>query len=222
MSETFKTRGGHGATMRAMNRFAPRPNASTPPARQAPKGAWLALKLLLSAGVGWALVQPLLQPEAGGVLRELEGLGPWGAAGVLAVFLGLVWAYARDLRRCLAWVEPAHRAAAPGRVWLMFVLPYNFIEDFCIVHDVARSLRAQAAHHPGLARLRSFGWVSGWGWCAAQLLSLLPNAPGEWAAWLALLLWAWHWAFIRRALGALGGPVLGPVPRPVPGPVPAR
>lgn len=168
---------------------------------------WLPIKLLLSAAVGWALVQSFLQPERSGLFRELEGLGTWGAALVVLGFLGLVYAYARDLRACLAAVAREHRAAPPGRVWLMFVIPYNFIEDFFIVHDVARSLRAQASHHAGLARFRSFGLASGWGWCAAQLLSLLPNALGEWAAWVALLLWIWHWSFVRRALGALRGPI---------------
>jgi hypothetical protein len=85
----------------------------------------------------------------------------------------------------------------------MFLLPYNFIEDFFIVANVSGSLKAEAAASPALPRFRSFGMISGIGWCAAQIISLVPNQLGSIAGIVAIVLWAWHWAFIRRANAAL-------------------
>lgn len=157
------------------------------------------LKAFLSIPVGIALVYPFVRPGAsGGILRELEIFGPGGAIAAIAVFLLLVLFYAMDLIRCLRLVSPASRAAKPGSVWLMFLLPYNFIEDFFIVASVARSLKAEAAINHALARFRSFGMISGVGWCVAQIVSLVPNQFGSAAGLVAIGFWIWHWAFIRR------------------------
>ncbi|AOZ09635.1 hypothetical protein [Cupriavidus malaysiensis] len=163
------------------------------------------LKALLSVPVGYGLAYPFFHPEAGGgILAEMQRFGQGTGAAVALVFLALVYLYARDLKTSLSLVSPQARRASPASVWLMFLLPYNFIEDFCIVANVARSLEAQARSHAGLARFRSFGLASGIGWCAAQLVSLLPNALGSAAGLAALVFWAWHWAFIRRANRVLG------------------
>lgn len=103
-------------------------------------------------------------------------------------------------------IRPEARAAHPRSVWLMFLIPYNFVEDFFIVHHVARSLRAEAEVNPALADLRSFGAASGLGWCAAQIVSLMPNRVGEIAGLVALVLWVVHWRFITRANHLLRDP----------------
>ncbi|WP_148716114.1 hypothetical protein [Chitinolyticbacter meiyuanensis] len=164
------------------------------------------IKILLSIPVAIGLVYPWLNPAAGGgMLAELQLLGPIGGGVAVAAFLWLVYRYARDLRRALLRISPAARTASPNSVWLMFLLPYNFIEDFFIVANVAKSLRAEARHNPALAGFKSFGMVSGIGWCAAQIVSLLPNALGTVAGLLAIVLWLCHWHLIRstnRALAA--------------------
>jgi hypothetical protein len=81
----------------------------------------------------------------------------------------------------------------------MFLLPYNFIEDFCIVANVAASLRAEARHNARLQLARDAGLISGWGWCAAQIVSLVPHPLGSLAGLLAIVLWLLHWRFVRRA-----------------------
>jgi hypothetical protein len=45
--------------------------------------------------------------------------------------------------------------------------------------------------------------VSGLGWCAAQIFSLLPNEIGSVAGVVALPLWIIHWRLIRRANAAM-------------------
>jgi hypothetical protein len=164
----------------------------------------LLLKILLSIPIGIGLVYPFFGSDvSGGILGELKVFGPVGTVLVILVFLLLVFFYARDLVRTLRLVSPAARKARPGSVWLMFLLPYNFIEDFVIVANVARSLEAEAAVNPALAGFRSFGMISGIGWCAAQIVSLIPHPIGSAAGLLAIVFWVWHWVFIRRANSVL-------------------
>lgn len=156
-------------------------------------------KLLLSVLVGYALIYPFLQPEPVGIAKELAMLGLAGALGVAAVFFAAVVWYAADLRAVLQLIAPGQRAAAPNSVWWMLVLPYNFIEDFFIIAAVTRSLRQMAAVTPALQQLAGFGAGTGFGWCAAQLGSLLPNQAGSGFAIIALVCWLLHWRFIRQA-----------------------
>lgn len=51
--------------------------------------------------------------------------------------------------------------------------------------------------------IKSFGMVSGQGWCIAQIVSLIPNQIGSAAGLIALVFWMWHWVFIRRVNGVL-------------------
>jgi len=134
-----------------------------------------------------------------------------GAVGTLAIFalvaafLLAVGLYCRTLQRCLSLVAMPHRAADPMSVWLMFLIPYNFIEDFFIVNAVAGSLRREAAKNPRLNGISRFGTWSGNGWCAAQLLSLIPSSIGEAAGLAAIVLWARHWHFVAQVSRLLEG-----------------
>lgn len=162
------------------------------------------VKILLSVPVGYGLAYPFLYPEAGGgILSEIAVFGPFGAALAVAGLLALIVLYALDLQRALALVAPERRRASPCSVLWMFVLPYNFIEDFQIVANVTNSLRAEARDNARLAGFKSFGMASGIGWCSAQILSLIPNMLGSVAGFAAIVLWIVHWNHIRRMIGAL-------------------
>ncbi|MET3217618.1 UNVERIFIED_ORG: hypothetical protein ABIC48_005402 [Burkholderia territorii] len=164
------------------------------------------LKAILSIPIAFGLAYPLVYPsEDGGVLGEIAVLGPIGSIVVVAVFLALVYAYASDLRTILKSVSRGSRVAEPNSVWLMFLLPYNFIEDFFVISNVAKSLEAESRINPALSGLRSFGRISGIGWCAAQVLSLIPNIIGSIAGVVAVFLWVWHWVFVRRTNKMLAG-----------------
>ncbi len=170
-----------------------------------PAPTWLLpLKLVATAGVGWALWHAFqVAPEGRGIFGEIALFGPHGALAAVALFLVVVFFYCRDLGRTLAAVSPGARRARPASVWWMFALPYNFIEDFFIIHHVSASLRAEARGNIALAGWRRFGEWSGLGWCGAQIVSLAPNLVGSAAGLVALALWWLHWRFIRRALAAL-------------------
>jgi hypothetical protein len=81
----------------------------------------------------------------------------------------------------------------------MFLIPYNFIEDFFIVNKVGSSLRRSASVDPRLTGYSRFGNWTGSAWCVAQLLSLLPGLIGEASGLAAIVLWAKHWHFIAQA-----------------------
>ncbi len=166
-----------------------------------------ALKLLLTVPVAVAFVYPLLDPSVNaGMFRELALVGPVGAVIVIVVFLAAVAYYCRDLQRTLERVSPPSRAATPRSVWLMFVLPYNFVEDFFIIANVAKSLEREARHNATLRPFATFGRRSGFGWCGAQIVSLVPHEAGTLAGLVALVLWVVHWRLIRRVNAVLAVP----------------
>ncbi|WP_027892405.1 hypothetical protein [Calidithermus chliarophilus] len=157
----------------------------------------LLFKLAATAAIGAALVYPFVNPDLrSGVLASVERLGWLAVLDLVVIFLVAVALYCRSLQRCLELVRPEARAAAPKSVWLMFLIPYNFVEDFFIIHNVSRSLRAQARTDARLAGFRSFGELSGFGWCTAQIVSLVPSQVGELAGVVAIGLWLVHWRFI--------------------------
>jgi len=112
-------------------------------------------------------------------------------------FLLAVAAYARDLQRVLEVIPAPLRTASPRSVWLMFLIPYNFVEDFWIIGHVSASLKAHAVTQGYPAG--GFGLAPGLGWCALQIVSLVPHEVGSLAGLLAVPLWLWHWAFVRKA-----------------------
>ncbi|XZG69299.1 hypothetical protein ACTSKR_11615 [Chitinibacteraceae bacterium HSL-7] len=162
-----------------------------------------AIKIILAVGVGYALIYPFLLPEPVGLAKELATLGIYGAIALGMGFFLLVVLYANDLRRVLAAVSADSRRAAPRSVWWMLVLPYNFIEDFFIIGAITASLRLERASNAVLAPLKTSGAITGFGWCIAQIASLIPNDIGSLFGLVAFVLWLVHWCFIRKALALL-------------------
>ncbi|GAA4937949.1 hypothetical protein GCM10025331_24660 [Actinoplanes utahensis] len=153
------------------------------------------MRLLGTTGVLILLTQPLWAPQwGGGILTEIAGRPPWISAAIVLGFLGLVALYCRTLQRTLTTVRPWARRARPASVWWMFAVPHNFVEDFFIVRAVAASLAADGVP-PGPVRRWS---ILGFGWCAAQIVSLLPGVAGLAGGAVALPLWAVHWHLTVR------------------------
>lgn len=159
-----------------------------------PRWKW-PFKLLATVPVVWLLVLGLRSGD-GGVLRDVAALGVPLAVLAGACFFALVALFCRDLQRVLELLPAEARVASPRSVWWMMVLPLNFVEDFFIVANVASSLE-----RGGLRRFAARGW--GFGWCAAQLVSLLPGVTGELGSVVAVPLWGLHWWSVRSALGEL-------------------
>lgn len=157
------------------------------------------IKIVLTLLVVAAFSLPMFYPSLGsGFLEEIEVFGVGGTLGILSVFLLLVYFYCKDLQKILELVTPENRASTPKSVWLMFLIPYNFIEDFFIVNNISKSIRCEAKINPALSQLRHFGFYSGIGWCAAQIFSLAPGYIGKTASLFAIVLWVVHWRFIRN------------------------
>jgi len=151
----------------------------------------LLLKLALTVPVAALLTQPLWAPQWGaGILGEVAAFGPVGGIAAVLAFLALVALYCVSLQRLFEAIAPQHRAAAPRSVWLMFVIPYNFVEDFFIVGNLAASLRRDGRTAAGRRRL--WLWL-GMSWAGLQIVSLLPGPLGVAAGVVALAGWAVHW-----------------------------
>lgn len=162
------------------------------------------LKIALTIPVSYGLAYPFLHPTtSGGIFKEIELLGVLGSVVLTTIFLALIFLYCRDLQRSLSLVRISARKANPRSVWLMFLLPYNFIEDFFIMANVAKSLQQEAQQNLALQPFKSFGMMSGVGWCTAQIISLLPNEIGSLAGIIALPLWIVHWRLIHQINSAL-------------------
>jgi len=164
----------------------------------------LLFKLFLTALVCIALALPLFNPTMrSGFLTEMQALGFEYSVVAVLVFLLLVFFYCKDLQRCLELVEEGNREAAPKSVWLMFLIPYNFIEDFFIIHNISLSIKNEAKSELTIPDGGSYGVRSGIGWCAFQLLSLVPGVVGQISGVIALILWIVHWRFVRQINASL-------------------
>lgn len=159
----------------------------------------LLFKLLATTLVAATLLYPFIEPNLRvGVIASLEAIGLLEALMLTTIFLSAVALYCRTLQRCLQLIRPEVRTIRPRSVWYMFLIPYNFVEDFFIINNVTKSLRAEAQLNSSMLNLKSFGAVSGFGWCTAQIVSLVPTQVGEAASVIALILWIVHWRLITR------------------------
>ncbi|WP_433790182.1 hypothetical protein [Actinoplanes sp. CA-252034] len=169
----------------------------------------VATRIAGTSGVTILLTYPIWAPQWGaGLLGEIAGQPPWASAAIVAGFLGLVALFCRTLQRTLTLTRTGTR---PASVWWMFAIPHNFVEDFYIVRAVAGSLAA-AGTPP--ARVRRWAAL-GYGWCALQIVSLLPGAAGLAGGAMALPLWGAHWvltARLNRRLAALASSSAGSGP----------
>ncbi len=132
------------------------------------------------------------------VLAELFRLGIVPSLVIIGAFFVMVAFYCRTLQKSLTLIKPENRKAAPKTVWYMFAIPFNFVEDFFIVINVANSLDAEKRANPKLNTVSDFGMVSGIGWAIAQLLSFIPNIVGQVAGLVGMVLVIYHWVTIAR------------------------
>lgn len=154
------------------------------------------IKILLSIGIGLAFIYPLISETKMGVLAEIKILGLFWSSIVVCLFFIAIIFYAKLLQNTLNMIDKEARKLNPKSVWLMLVIPYNFIEDFFIIYHVSESIKNQSFRDSRLNKLKNFGTISGFGWCTAQIISLIPNNIGAIAGLIALIFWIIHWRFI--------------------------
>lgn len=157
------------------------------------------IRLILTALlVAWAVL-PFTDNSSGeSVLGEIFRVGIIPSFLIIGAFFIMVAFYCRDLQKCLSLIKPECRKAKPKSVWLMFAIPFNFVEDFFIVINIANSIEAEKAQNYKLKDISDFGMVSGIGWSIAQVLSFIPNIVGQVAGLLGMILVIYHWRQIIR------------------------
>lgn len=138
------------------------------------------IKIVLSTVLLICGLAPFFEPSnETGTLDSIFTLGIYGSIGLFLVFFTAIWFYCQSLQRCLTNIAASNRKATPKSVWYMFLIPYNFIEDFFIVINISNSIEAEAKNNPKLSSINHFGLTTGTGWCIAQILSLIPNFGGN-------------------------------------------
>ena len=155
----------------------------------------LMLTLLL---VAWVAMPYINDSENESILNEVFRIGVLPSVLIMGSFFVMVGFYCRTLQRCLDLLKPESRKAKPKSVWYMFAIPFNFVEDFFIVINVANSIEEEKRTNPKLNGVTDFGMVSGIGWSIAQVLSFIPNVVGQVAGLVGMILVIYHWMQIAK------------------------
>jgi hypothetical protein len=146
----------------------------------------------------WAASPYLDTTNSNNALDALLKFGIWWSILFFALFFVMVAFYCKTLQECLALIKPQNRKTTPLSVWYMFLIPFNFVEDFFIVINISNSIEQEAKVNPKLADIKDFGMTTGIGWSIAQVLSFVPNYIGQIAGVLAFVLVIIHWVFIIK------------------------
>lgn len=159
----------------------------------------LLIKLILTALLlAWAIYPYISNTSNESVLAEVFKIGIIPSLLIMASFFIMVAFYCRTLQKCLTLIKPENRKSKPNSVWYMFAIPFNFIEDFFIVIDIANSLENEKKSNDKLKNTTDFGMVSGIGWSIAQILSFIPNVVGQIAGLIGMILVIFHWIQIVK------------------------
>ncbi|MDH4473961.1 MAG: hypothetical protein QE487_15245 [Fluviicola sp.] len=148
--------------------------------------------------VCWAVFPFFSNTEGAGMLNEIYRIGIIPSILIMLAFFIMVAFYCRTLQKCLTLIKPDNRKTTPTAVWYMFAIPFNFVEDFFIVINLANSLEKEKVSNEKLKNVSDFGMVSGIGWCLAQILSFIPNIVGQIAGLLGMVLVIYHWLLIHK------------------------
>lgn len=158
-----------------------------------------AIKIILTAFlVVWAAQPFIIVTDENSILSEIHKIGVIPSILIMLSFFVMVAFYCRTLQRCLTLIKPENRKAKPSSVWYMFAIPFNFIEDFFIVINVANSIEEEKKSNIKLKNVSDVGMVSGLGWSIAQVLSFIPNSVGQIAGLFGMVLVIYHWYQISR------------------------
>jgi hypothetical protein len=159
----------------------------------------LIIRVLLTALlVSWAVIPYFDNSGNDSILNEVFTIGILPSALIIGAFFTMVGFYCLTLQRCMTLIKPENRKTKPTSVWYMFAIPFNFVEDFFIVINIANSLEAEKKSNDKLKNISDFGMISGIGWSIAQILSFIPNYVGQIAGLLGMILVIYHWLQIAN------------------------
>lgn len=159
----------------------------------------LLIKISLSTIILLIAIFPYLNTsDKSGTIEIFSSICPLGIIILMATFFSAIGFYCKSLQKCLSLISPTNRNANPKSVWFMFLLPFNFIEDFFIIINISNSIENETKYNSKLSSIKDNGMLTGIGWCIAQVLSFAPNVAGQIAGVLGLVLWLIHWQFINK------------------------
>jgi hypothetical protein len=148
--------------------------------------------------VSWAIITYFNKSANDSVLNEIFKIGVLPSALIIGAFFIMVGFYCRTLQNCLTLIKPENRKTKLTTVWYMFAIPFNFVEDFFIVINVANSLEFEKKSNDKLKNISDFGMISGIGWSIAQILSFIPNYVGQITGLFGMILVVYHWTQIAK------------------------
>jgi hypothetical protein len=157
------------------------------------------IRLFLTAIlVAWAVLPYIDGSSNENIVGEIFKIGIVPIILIIGGFFIMVAFYCRTLQQCLTLIKPENRKANPKSVWYMFAMPFNFVEDFFIVINIANSIEEEKKQNEKLKNISDFGMVSGIGWSIAQVLSFIPNMVGQTAGLIGMILVIYHWVQIAK------------------------
>jgi len=155
----------------------------------------LALTTIL---VVWAILPYIDNSSNESVLGEIFKVGILPSVLIIFSFFVMVAFYCRTLQKCLTLIKPENRKAKPKSVWYMFAIPFNFVEDFFIVINIANSIEEEKKSNSNLNGISDFGMISGIGWSISQVLSFIPSMVGQVAGLVGMILVIYHWTLVVK------------------------
>ena len=159
----------------------------------------ISVKIILTALLVVIAVNPYFEEgQIPGGLSELQSLGIIPSIIMIVCFFTAIAFYCKALQETLEMIKPENRTRKPKSVWYMYLIPFNFIEDFFIVIDISNSLKNEMKSNKKLSNFGDFGLTLGIGWSVAQLFSFIPNIAGQIAGLVGVVLWVIHWLLINR------------------------
>lgn len=157
------------------------------------------IKIIITALLILIAINPYFEDkQVLGGLSELEALGIIPSIFLIVFFFIAIAFYCKSLQTTLELIQPENRTRKPKSVWYMYLIPFNFIEDFFIVIDVSQSLKNEMKSNIRLNNFGDFGLTLGIGWSVAQLFSFIPNIAGQISGFIGIVLWIIHWILIHR------------------------
>ncbi|SDF58237.1 hypothetical protein [Cellulophaga baltica] len=157
------------------------------------------IKIVITALLLLIAIKPYFEKgQIPGGLSEFENLGLIPSIILIITFFTAIAFYCKSFQTTLNLIKIENRTRKPKSVWYMYLIPFNFIEDFFIIIDISNSLKSEMKSNENLKKFGDFGLTLGIGWSVAQIFSLIPNMAGQISGFVGLILWIIHWSLIGK------------------------
>ncbi|WP_445722847.1 hypothetical protein [Flavobacterium sp.] len=157
------------------------------------------IKIIITALLLLIAINPYFENgQIPGGLSEFRSLGLIPSIILILIFFTAIAFYCKSLQTTLNLIKIENRTRKPKSVWYMYLIPFNFIEDFFIIIDISNSLKNEMRSNESLKKFGDFGLTIGIGWSVAQLFSLIPNIAGQISGFVGIILWIIHWFLIEK------------------------